>query len=41
LNDGSSVDADAVVFCTGYSFNFPFLDAECRVSVESHQGPVF
>jgi len=33
LRDGGSVDADAVLFCTGYRYVFPFLHEECGISV--------
>jgi dimethylaniline monooxygenase (N-oxide forming) len=28
FSDGSEVEADAIVYCTGYNVSFPFLDAE-------------
>lgn len=28
FTDGSAVDADTVIYCTGYSVSFPFLDAD-------------
>jgi dimethylaniline monooxygenase (N-oxide forming) len=28
FSDGSQVDADAIVYCTGYNVSFPFLDAD-------------
>lgn len=28
LTDGSALDADAVIFCTGYDYAFPFLDGK-------------
>jgi len=35
LNDGSEVEAEAVILATGYHYNFPFLDPECGVRVEN------
>ncbi|OQV20571.1 putative Senecionine N-oxygenase [Hypsibius exemplaris] len=31
LADGSTKNVDAIILCTGYCFNFPFLSSECRV----------
>ncbi|XP_017886333.1 flavin-containing monooxygenase FMO GS-OX-like 7 [Ceratina calcarata] len=36
LKDDSSVIADAFMFCTGYRFSFPFLNADCGVKVEDN-----
>ena len=35
FEDGSQVKADVIVYCTGYSFNFPFLDKSCGISVSN------
>ena len=32
LNDGSKIQVDSVLFCTGYEFNFPFLDSANIIS---------
>ena len=29
--DGSSVDVDAIILCTGYRYHFPFLDEDLRL----------
>lgn len=36
LADGSFVEADAIVYCTGYEFSFPFLSEECGITVEDN-----
>ncbi|MGR9053040.1 MAG: hypothetical protein ACU84J_10365, partial [Gammaproteobacteria bacterium] len=35
FNDGSSVDADAIIVCAGYWQKFPFLDAELAANIPS------
>ncbi|XP_043221853.1 flavin-containing monooxygenase FMO GS-OX-like 2 [Amphibalanus amphitrite] len=37
LLDGSRVEVDVLMFCTGYEFVFPFLSPECGVSVVDRQ----
>lgn len=40
--DGSSAVADTVIYCTGYSYSFPFLETEGRVAVDDNRvGPLF
>ncbi|XP_040384866.1 flavin-containing monooxygenase FMO GS-OX-like 8 [Oryza brachyantha] len=40
--DGSRVVADAVVYCTGYSYTYPFLDTGGEVTVDDNcVGPLF
>ncbi|KAG8100683.1 hypothetical protein GUJ93_ZPchr0013g34132 [Zizania palustris] len=40
--DGSCVVADAVIYCTGYIYSFPFLDTEGMVTVDDNRvGPLF
>ncbi|TVU40267.1 hypothetical protein EJB05_13723, partial [Eragrostis curvula] len=40
--DGSCVIADAVVYCTGYNYSFPFLDTGGVVTVDDNLvGPLF
>ena len=35
LTDGSKVQADALIYCTGYEFSFPFLSERCGVSIQA------
>jgi len=37
LLDGTRLDIDTLILCTGYEYVFPFLSAECEVSVEEQQ----
>eukprot|EP00794_Sanderia_malayensis_P018864 gene18864-20764_t len=37
FEDESRAKADAIVFCTGYKFNLPFLDEKCRIKVENER----
>ncbi|KAL6847688.1 hypothetical protein ACP4OV_022476 [Aristida adscensionis] len=37
FRDGSSVKADAIVHCTGYSYSFPFLGDDSTVSVDDNR----
>ncbi len=37
FQDDSEADADAIVFCTGYKFNLPFLDKSCGVNIENQR----
>jgi hypothetical protein len=41
--DGARVVADAVIYCTGYRYSFPFLDAGGAVTVDEDNrvGPLF
>ncbi|CAO2143791.1 unnamed protein product [Urochloa humidicola] len=40
--DGSSVLADAIVYCTGYDYSFPFLDTGGLVTVDDNRvGPLY
>ncbi|KAM3262934.1 hypothetical protein ACQJBY_053219 [Aegilops geniculata] len=42
--DGSSVEADTVIYCTGYTYSFPFLDTGGAVTVSDGGyvvGPLF
>ncbi|XP_022081178.1 flavin-containing monooxygenase FMO GS-OX-like 2 isoform X2 [Acanthaster planci] len=34
FTDGQRAEADALILCTGYLYNFPFLAAECGVVVD-------
>ena len=38
LENGTELtDVDAVILCTGYEYNFPFLDEECGIMVTNHR----
>ncbi len=37
FTDGSVVRADGIVFCTGYKFNFSFLDESCLIRVKNER----
>ncbi|CAL5092134.1 unnamed protein product [Urochloa decumbens] len=40
--DGSGVVADAIIYCTGYDYSFPFLDTAGAVTVDDNRvGPLF
>nr|CAB3451689.1 unnamed protein product [Digitaria exilis] len=40
--DGSCVVADAIIYCTGYDYSFPFLDTGGLVTVDDNRvGPLF
>nr|CAB3467312.1 unnamed protein product [Digitaria exilis] len=40
--DGSSVVADSVIYCTGYTYSFPFLDTGGVVTVDGNRvGPLY
>lgn len=37
LKDGTTIDAiDVFLLCTGYKNNFPFLDKNCEIQVDSN-----
>lgn len=36
FTDGSSENFNAIVLCTGYKYTFPFLSADCGVSVDDN-----
>ncbi|XP_046746523.1 flavin-containing monooxygenase FMO GS-OX-like 4 isoform X2 [Diprion similis] len=36
LKDGTSVEADAFMYCTGYKYSFPFLDETCGITVDDN-----
>ncbi|XP_064108091.1 uncharacterized protein LOC135216603 isoform X2 [Macrobrachium nipponense] len=36
LMDGSHIEADVIMFCTGYEFSFPFLTKDCGITVEDN-----
>lgn len=35
--DGSTAKADALIYCTGYKFDFPFLTPECKVEIQGRR----
>ncbi|XP_074574494.1 flavin-containing monooxygenase FMO GS-OX-like 9 [Curcuma longa] len=40
--DGSSVVADTILYCTGYSYSFPFLDTKGVINVDENRiGPLY
>ncbi|KZV56541.1 flavin-containing monooxygenase FMO GS-OX-like 9-like [Dorcoceras hygrometricum] len=42
FNDGSWVIADTIIYCTGYSYSFPFLDTKGIVAIDDDRvGPLF
>ncbi|XP_057839100.2 flavin-containing monooxygenase FMO GS-OX-like 9 [Cryptomeria japonica] len=42
FKDGFSVNADSILYCTGYSYSCPFLDTKGIVSVDrDHVGPLY
>uniref|UniRef100_A0A0E0JIV9 Flavin-containing monooxygenase n=1 Tax=Oryza punctata TaxID=4537 RepID=A0A0E0JIV9_ORYPU len=42
FDDGSFVIADAVIYCTGYNYSFPFLETEGKVTVDDNRvGPLY
>uniref|UniRef100_A0A0E0LGA4 Flavin-containing monooxygenase n=1 Tax=Oryza punctata TaxID=4537 RepID=A0A0E0LGA4_ORYPU len=42
FDDGSFVVADAVIYCTGYNYYFPFLDTDGKVTVDDNRvGPLY
>ncbi|XVF50053.1 hypothetical protein PTKIN_Ptkin04bG0063700 [Pterospermum kingtungense] len=42
FEDGSCVIADTIIYCTGYSYTFPFLDTKGMVVVDDNRvGPLF
>ena len=40
--NGEVTEADAIIYCTGYLFDFPFLDKTCGITVENGKvSPVY
>ncbi|KAJ0980203.1 hypothetical protein J5N97_008458 [Dioscorea zingiberensis] len=39
--DGSSIIADSIIYCTGYSYSFPFLDTKGIVVDDDRVGPLY
>lgn len=36
FGDGTSAEADVILYCTGYEYTFPFLTKECNVTIEDN-----
>lgn len=36
LKDGTTIEADVFLFCTGYRYSFPFLDENCCIQVDDN-----
>lgn len=36
FTDGNSVQVDVIIYCTGYSITFPFLDTSCGITVDNN-----
>ncbi|KAF7283947.1 hypothetical protein GWI33_022773 [Rhynchophorus ferrugineus] len=34
--DGTEVEIDDVIFCTGYNYNFPFLSEKCQLTIDDN-----
>ncbi|CAM8914365.1 unnamed protein product [Rhodiola kirilowii] len=42
FNDGSFIKADTIIYCTGYSYSFPFLDTQGIITVDDDRvGPLY
>ncbi|XP_057805115.1 flavin-containing monooxygenase FMO GS-OX-like 9 isoform X2 [Salvia miltiorrhiza] len=42
FNDGSWIIADTIIYCTGYSYSFPFLDTKGIVRIDDDRvGPLY
>lgn len=42
LKDGTTHDVDAIIYCTGFHYSYPFLSSECGVFVQdNHVQPLF
>lgn len=42
LSDGQRLQADDILYCTGYKYTFPFLSDECGISVDNnHVKPLY
>ncbi|KAL1131045.1 hypothetical protein AAG570_012282 [Ranatra chinensis] len=40
--DGSSNEIDAILYCTGYAYKFPFLDESCGIEInENYVSPLY
>ncbi|KAG8224381.1 hypothetical protein J437_LFUL005203 [Ladona fulva] len=37
LEDGTECKADALIYCTGYHYNFPLLSKECAIEVKDNR----
>lgn len=36
FKDGTDCEVDAILYCTGFKFSFPFLSTECGITVEDN-----
>ncbi|XP_027359994.1 flavin-containing monooxygenase FMO GS-OX-like 4 isoform X1 [Abrus precatorius] len=42
FQDGNAVGADSIIYCTGYKYDFPFLETNGEVSVDDNRvGPLY
>ena len=42
FTDGTEEDFDAVIYCTGYQYSFPFLSCDCGIFVQNnHVQPLY
>lgn len=39
--DGTTEELDVVIYCTGYTYNFPFLTEDCGIIVDQYVGPLY
>ncbi|CAH1395221.1 unnamed protein product [Nezara viridula] len=39
--DGTTEEVDVVIYCTGYTYNFPFLTEDCGIIVDQYVGPLY
>ena len=37
LDDDTELKLDALILCTGYKYEFPFLSEECQISTEGER----
>lgn len=41
FTDGSSVECDTFIYCTGYKYSFPFLDTDSLISYKDRVTPLY
>ncbi|XP_043287765.1 flavin-containing monooxygenase FMO GS-OX-like 4 [Venturia canescens] len=42
LRDGTNVEVDSFIYCTGYKYTFPFLDESCSIKIdENYVSPLY
>ncbi|XP_014288955.1 senecionine N-oxygenase [Halyomorpha halys] len=39
--DETTEEVDVVIYCTGYTYNFPFLTEDCGIIVDQYVGPLY